>query len=424
MMKNYVKCMKVSLLFVVCLLELLLGCDDETKSLANAVSKPVGQEQNITYSSDSIFKSSKVYIGVNKENDSTYFERKWNGVPSIEIINNDHLLVAFNSRKGRIGGFSNGEGPETYITVSMKVLSENNWIQNVIVVKPVDATERIFDPCLWKDPKGNIHLFWTKSKPDSNHVFGVPKVWETCLTVNNKEISYTEPRLFMDNTILLNKPITLGSTILYPTYVYDVKNYAGLKGSINVFKGSIEKKSISIPSQIYIDTEISQKTQKSTYWEPMLVKLRDIDSLYCFVRTEGGIFFGSNSYQDSNNSFNGFSNFKKLSSIGINPESRFHIRTLRSGKVLLVSNLGVNRSNMTAMLCDNNNFIFTEKKLIDARGAVSYPDVSEDEFGNIYVVYDRERTGAREILMTVFNESQLKDPNFQLESEIVFKPKK
>lgn len=423
-MKNNLKYLTVNVLYVFWLFALLLGCDAETKSLATVELEPVFMEQNISYSSDAIFISSKVYIGVNKGNDSTYFERKWNGVPSIEIINNDHLLVAFNSRKTLIGGFSNGEGPGTYITVSMKVLSENNWIQNVVVVKPVDATERIFDPCLWKDSKGDIHLFWTKSKPDSNHVFGIPTVWETCLTVNNKEISYTKPRLFIENTILLNKPIILDTTILYPAYVYDVKNYAGLKGSINVFKGFVEKKSISIPYQIYLDTEISQKAKKSTYWEPMLLKLKNLDSLYCFVRTEEGIFFGSNSYQDRDNSFNGFTNFKKLSSIDINPESRFHIRTLRSGKVLLVSNLGVNRANMTAMLCDNNNFIFVEKKLIDAREGVSYPDVSEDEFGNIYVVYDRERTGAREILMTVFNESQLKDPNFQLKSEIVFKPKK
>ena len=40
--------------------------------------------------------------------------------------------------------------------------------------------------------------------------------------------------------------------------------------------------------------------------------------------------------------------------------------------------------------------------MLDVRPEISYPDGFEAPDGRIYVVYDRERTKAREILMAVF----------------------
>ena len=45
--------------------------------------------------------------------------------------------------------------------------------------------------------------------------------------------------------------------------------------------------------------------------------------------------------------------------------------------------------------------------LIDERDQVSYPDLVQAGDGSVYLIYDRERKGAREILMAVFKEQEV-----------------
>ena len=45
--------------------------------------------------------------------------------------------------------------------------------------------------------------------------------------------------------------------------------------------------------------------------------------------------------------------------------------------------------------------------MLDERIGVSYPDVTQDDNGVIYVVYDWERYKAREILMATFTEEDI-----------------
>ena len=65
-------------------------------------------------------------------------------------------------------------------------------------------------------------------------------------------------------------------------------------------------------------------------------------------------------------------------------------------------------------------FKFCYKKLLDTRENLSYPDV--DFCGDdIYLVYDRERTGAKEILFAKFTEQDIIDGN-EIEISIISKP--
>lgn len=43
--------------------------------------------------------------------------------------------------------------------------------------------------------------------------------------------------------------------------------------------------------------------------------------------------------------------------------------------------------------------------MLDERFEVSYPDATQDAEGNIYVLYDYDRHGEKEILMAVFTEA-------------------
>ncbi len=60
-------------------------------------------------------------------------------------------------------------------------------------------------------------------------------------------------------------------------------------------------------------------------------------------------------------------------------------------------------------------------RCIDSRCDLSYPDA--DFFGNeIFLTYDRERTGAKEILFAKFTEDDILDDRREIRISIVSKP--
>ncbi len=64
------------------------------------------------------------------------------------------------------------------------------------------------------------------------------------------------------------------------------------------------------------------------------------------------------------------------------------------------------RKSMTVYLADNDGATWAHKCCVDTRNSVSYSDA--DFFGDkIYLIYDHERTGAKEILLTVFDENDV-----------------
>ena len=78
-----------------------------------------------------------------------------------------------------------------------------------------------------------------------------------------------------------------------------------------------------------------------------------------------------------------------------------------SGRILLIVNDDPKiRTNMTLCLSEDDGETWRYKTCIDTRAWVSYPDV--DFFGDtVYLTYDRERTGAKEILFTAFTEEDV-----------------
>jgi hypothetical protein len=63
---------------------------------------------------------------------------------------------------------------------------------------------------------------------------------------------------------------------------------------------------------------------------------------------------------------------------------------------------------MTAAISEDDGQTWPHKILIDERAAVSYPDSVSDSNGNIYIIYDRDRGGAKEILLARITEDNIK----------------
>ena len=136
--------------------------------------------------------------------------------------------------------------------------------------------------------------------------------------------------------------------------------------------------------------------------EPMLIERRD-GGIWMLTRTRYGI--ASSVSHDCGRTWSA-----PVRSTISQPSTRFFIRRLKSGRLLLVKNSppnGKDRSNMTAYLSDDDGKTWRGGLDIDDRMNVSYPDGVESPDGKIYVVYDRERFTAREILMATFREKDV-----------------
>ncbi|MBQ8357351.1 MAG: exo-alpha-sialidase [Clostridia bacterium] len=125
--------------------------------------------------------------------------------------------------------------------------------------------------------------------------------------------------------------------------------------------------------------------------EHMVIELKD-GRLMMLVRTYSGI--GVSYSSDRGHTWSQGTD----SGLG-GPSSRFHIRRLRSGRILLINHVDfTGRNNLTALLSEDEGKTWCAKLLLDARDKVSYPDVAEGDDGYLYITYDRERGGFRKSL--------------------------
>jgi hypothetical protein len=147
----------------------------------------------------------------------------------------------------------------------------------------------------------------------------------------------------------------------------------------------------------------------------MIVELKD-GRLWMLVRTFYGI--GQSFSSDQGRTWTPGEN----SGLG-GPNSRFFIRRLSSGNLILVNHADTspemavklyidgktwrNRSHLTAFISDDDGKTWKGGLLLDERAGVSYPDGAEDKEGVIRIIYDYERHKEGAICMASFREADV-----------------
>ncbi len=313
-------------------------------------------------------------------------ERKWQGIPGIERTGNGHLWVTFYS-----GG--DKEGPDNYVLLVKSRDDGHTWSEPVLKIEPWGKV-RAYDPCLWCDTEGRLWLFWAQSYDWYDGRCGV---WAmVCEDTDAVCPRWSEPKRIA-NGIMMSKPtvLTTGEWLL-PCAVWDCE-----VSSLN-----------SLPEERFSNVYVSSDHGKSfrllggadvpnrCFDEHMVLERKD-GSLWMLVRTFYGI--GESVSLDRGRTWS------TGSDSGIKgPNSRFFLRRLKSGRILLVNHYGFDgRNNLTAMLSEDEGATWKGRLVIDERGSISYPDGIESEDGYIYVVYDRDRMEEKEILMAVFTEEDV-----------------
>lgn len=310
--------------------------------------------------------------------------RVWQGVPGIERTKNGRMFVTFYS----------GSIAETYGNFVLLYRYDDEAAPGELIAaveKP--GMYRCFDPGLWMDPLGRLWLFWS--------VLPGEEVWASiCENPDADRLSWGE-EFYIGRGVMMNKPTVLSNgqwlfpIALWPRNICEKLRSPG-------FRPEDEPR-----SDVYVTSDMGQSFVRlggsaianRDCDEHMVLELEN-GVLAMYVRTRYGIGVSYSS--------DGGVSWSAGEDTGWGgPCSRFHIRRLRSGRVLLINHVDfTERNNLTALLSEDWGRTFPHRLLLDERPQVSYPDVTEGEDGALYVVYDRQRGCNRKSLEEAYGQAR------------------
>ena len=292
-----------------------------------------------------------------------------------------------------------------FVVVLLRDRDTEPFGEPYLVVEAPNAVCRTFDPVLLIDDGGRLWLFWSQSY---TYFDGRAGVWAAvCEDPDAPKPVFGKPRRFA-NGVMMNKPVILSTgewLACCALWCDEFSDYNDLPEERfpNVYCSRDRGESFTkIGYTAYPDRSTD---------EPEIVELSD-GTLWMLIRGRHGI---GQSFSDDRGV-----TWRDTGDSGIGgPCSRFCIRRLPGGRILLVNHhdflrdpnevplAGNNRRNLKAMLSEDDGKTWKGYLLLDEREEVSYPDVTWDAAGNIYIVYDRGRYTDREILMARVTEADI-----------------
>lgn len=295
--------------------------------------------------------------------------RVWQGIPGIARTRSGRTYISFYS----------GNVKETYGNFAALIRSDDGINYSEPVAVAVKAGKyRCFDPVLWIDPLERLWFIW-------NVMPGEAVYAAICDDPDADELSWNEP-FCIGRGVMMNKPVVLTSgEWLFPISFWKFDIYRDMRkcGYLEDDESKAFVYKTSDNGKTFVKLGGADVRDRS-FDEHMVVELRN-SVLMMLVRTNYGIGV-SYSYDRGKNWSSGTD-----SGYG-GPCSRFFFWRLASGRLLMINHHGFKgRNNLTAMLSEDDGKTFPYKLLIDERNEVSYPDAVQDDSGNIYIVYDRQR---------------------------------
>lgn len=347
----------------------------------------------------------------NAEQLKNYFaaHRLWQGIPGIEVTPKGRIFSVFYS-----GGTGEMDG-----NFALLVKSDDggeSFSEPIAVAHRPEG--RCYDPVLWIDPADHLWFIWSyASYKEEGGVFAT-----VCNNPDAETLIWSDV-FFLGKFVMMNKPTVLSTgQWLFPIAVWNPSQATVLPPV-----DSDKEETGAFVYQLTGNRQFAKlggvQAPGRTYDEHMVLELAD-GTLQMLIRTAYGIAV-SYSY-DKGHTWS----VAEDSHLG-GPNSRFFIRRLKSGRVLLVNHYRYHgRNNITALLSEDDGKTWPYTLLLDERTNVAYPDGVEAADGYIYITYDRERgclrksmaevmADAREILMAKITEAdimagRLTDPGSKL----------
>ncbi len=317
-------------------------------------------------------------------------KRTWQGIPGLERTAKGRVFVSWFT-----GGTKEPE-PENTVVLSQSDDGGKTFSAPQAMALPLNDGTRCYDPCLWTDPKGRLWYLFNRSIKDSTQHGVYARICDA--PDESSPLWGAEFRVGFDGpfSFRMNKPTVLSSGEWVMPVIHALEPLSGWAG---FDPKQVHGVAISTDEGKTWTLHGAVRTPKAGL-ENMIVELRD-GRLWMLVRTEK-VLWESFSSDRGRNWTEG-----KPTSIAT-PHSRFFIRRLSSGNLLLVNHYKfTGRSHLTAQLSTDDGATWSDGLLLDERSGVSYPDGVQDKDGLIWIAYDRDRGGAGEILLAKFKEEDV-----------------
>ena len=331
-------------------------------------------------------------------------KRNHQGIPGFEILPSGRMFATYYANDYA------GEGPGNYAILAV-CPPHGEWHEIQVILPPAEDL-RVFDPSLWLAPDGALWWCFNLSyTTEENKIYdGRGGVFGCVCREPDCDTPVWEKPVFIGDGVMMNKPTVLADgSWAFPCAVWDaypelmsdeLKEITGANFCITSDGGKKFKfvQGPNVPERGFDEHTLIEKNN-GDWW--------------CCVRTSYGI--GESFSSDGGLTWSEGSD-SKLGTIC----SRFAMRRLKSGKLILVTHLASfrmpgekkcsseGRKNLTVYLSDDDGKSWYGALCIDCRENISYPDIAEGNDGFIYCIYDRERLKLGQILLSRFTESDIK----------------
>ena len=327
------------------------------------------------------FVKSPAQIHVNPGQEYAFSSRTYQGIPGIEITPEGRLWATWVA--DNTGDYT--EGPRNYSVFVTSSDGGKTWSDPpVFAVQHPVWTTAATDSLPWHDPSGRLWWIWTQyDVPMDKH-----NSWAvTAESPESETPAWSSPRPIGKGT-LLNEPAVLSTG----EWLF----LSSPRGTpVDVYISTDKGKTIS---------HYSQAEVPGAGWNEHMVIERKDGSLWMLVRSRDGI---SQTFSyDRGKTWTKGELYRKGTS------TRFHIRRLKSGRLLLIYHpvetaTTRKRNMMTAYLSEDEGKTWPYALLL-YEGGGSYPDAAESDDGVIYVLHDAGgRMNRMNIAFSVFTEDDI-----------------
>jgi hypothetical protein len=304
--------------------------------------------------------------------------------------------------KGRLWAcwVAGGDSPKAFFVLAISDDDGETWSKPRLVVDahskrlPMDRSVLVGN--LWTDPLGRLWLIFDQSMDMFD---GRAGVWTAvCENPDADRPVWSSPRRIWHG-VTLNKPTVLSSgQWMLPVSLDQREGFGPFKGlfrELDPYRGA----------NVFVSTDQGATWQRRgavrfpnpDWHEHMIVERKD-GTLWMLARTAKGVM-------QTTSTDGGRTWAAPTEPPGIRqPNARFHVRRLASGRLLLVKHGDAvdahqGRVKLSAWLSDDDGRTWRGGLVLDERTGVSYPDGFQAPDGTIYVSYDRNRATDGEILL-------------------------
>lgn len=312
--------------------------------------------------------------------------------------------------KGRLWAcwVAGGDSPEAFFVLATSDDDGESWSKPRLVVdahsKTLPMDRSVLVGNLWTDPLGRLWLIFDQSMGMFD---GRAGVWASvCSNPDSDQPAWSPPRRIWHG-VTLNKPTVLSNGEWMLPISLDQRP------GFEPFQAMFRELDPVRGANVFVSRDEGATWERrgvrqfpNPDWQEHMIVERKDGSLWMLARTAKGIM-------QSTSTDGGRTWAEPTQPPGIRqPNARFHIRRLASGRIVLVKHGDAidaheGRVKLSAWLSNDDGQTWSGGLVLDDRPGVSYPDGVQAPDGTIYISYDRNRSTDGEILMARFNEADI-----------------